>query len=112
MPKVLIVGLDPAVVDVNDPAIPGGTTAESIAHGLQETLADMRGRGWTAAFCSIHPDETAEQAIAESLRQEAWDVVVIGGGVRVPPRNLLLFERVVNAVHSGAPGLGLPAVGL
>jgi hypothetical protein len=44
-----------------------------------------------------------ETAIAADLRQEVWDVVVIGAGVRMPPRNLLLFERVVNAVHRGAP---------
>jgi hypothetical protein len=104
VPKVLIVGLDPSVVDPNDPVFPPGTTPESVARGLQQALAEMQGRGWTGAFCPIMPDETAEQTVAASLRQQAWDVVVIGGGVRIPPRNLQLFERVVNAVHAGAPG--------
>ena len=27
-----------------------------------------------------------------------------GGGIRVPARGLPLFERVINAVHRGAPG--------
>jgi len=103
MSAVLIIGLDPGVVDVNDPAIPRGTTPELIARGLEEALADMRERGWTAAFCPILPDESAERTIADSLGQHAWDVVVIGAGVRMPPRNLQLFERVLNAVHRGAP---------
>lgn len=103
MTSVLIVGIDPSVVDTTDPAISPGITRESIARGLQETLADMRARGWTAAMCAIKPDESAETTIADTLRERAWDVVVIGAGVRLPPRNLHLFERVVNAIHHGAP---------
>ena len=35
---------------------------------------------------------------------QPWDCIVVGGSVRIPSRGLLLFERVINAVHSGAPG--------
>ena len=30
--------------------------------------------------------------------------MVIGAGVRLPPRGLALFEAVINAVHKAAPG--------
>jgi hypothetical protein len=33
--------------------------------------------------------------------------VVIGGGVRIPPKNLLLFETLVNAVHKAAPNAAI-----
>ena len=33
-----------------------------------------------------------------------YDCVVIGAGVRMPPRGLAIFEAVLNAVHKGAPG--------
>lgn len=33
------------------------------------------------------------------LAGKACDCVVIGGGIRIPPKNLLLFEQLVNAVH-------------
>ena len=33
----------------------------------------------------------------------AYDCVVIGGGLRIPPKSLALFEMVVNAVHKAAP---------
>jgi hypothetical protein len=31
--------------------------------------------------------------------------VVIGGGLRLPPKKMLLFERVLNAVIKAAPGI-------
>jgi len=30
-----------------------------------------------------------------------------GGGVRLPPRGLALFEAVINAVHKAAPGAAI-----
>lgn len=103
MTGVLIIGVDPSVVDPDDPATPSDVTPETIAEGIQDALADMRSRGWRAEHCAILPDGSAEETIAACLRRTAWDVVVIGGGVRVPPRFLLLFERVIAAVRNGAP---------
>lgn len=37
----------------------------------------------------------------------AYDCVVIGGGLRLPPKSLPLFEIVLNAVHKGAPGAAI-----
>ena len=103
MTRVLLIGIKPEAVDVSDPDLPQGTTAGKIAAGIDATLADMRSRGWEAAFCSILPDDSAEATIAASLL-EHWDCIVIGGGIRIPSRGLALFERVINAVHRGAPG--------
>jgi hypothetical protein len=103
MTSVLIVGLDPSLVDPNDPAVPPGTTSASIERGIHDTLAAMAERGWKAAHCAITTDETAETAIAKTLQQSSWDVVVIGAGVRLPPQNMHLFERVVNVVRKAAP---------
>ncbi len=102
MTRVLLIGIAPEAVDVSDPDLPPGMTAEKIADGIRATLADMTARGWEPAFCSILPDETAEASIAGSLA-ERWDCIVIGGGIRIPASNLKLFERVINAVHRDAP---------
>jgi hypothetical protein len=32
---------------------------------------------------------------------------VIGGGLRLPPKTLLLFEMVINAVHKAAPNAAI-----
>ena len=103
MTNVLIIGVDPSVVDPSDPAVPPGTTPETIAQGIEAALEDMRQRDWHAVHCAILPDATAEETIANCLKQASWDVVVIGGGVRVPPQYLILFERVIAAVRKGAP---------
>ena len=63
----------------------------------------MKARGWEGVFCPILTDQSAEAKIATSLA-EHWDCIVVGDGIRGPSRNLSLFERVINAVHSGALG--------
>ena len=102
MKRVILIGIKPEAVDVSDPELPPGTTAEKIASGIDTALSDMKARGWEGVFCSILPDHGAEATIAASLA-EHWDCIVIGGGIRIPSRNLHLFERVINAVHRGAP---------
>jgi hypothetical protein len=102
MTSVLLIGIKPEAVDTSDPDLPPGMTQEKIAAGIDATLSDMKARGWKAGFCSILTDDSVEATIAASL-VEHWDCIVIGGGIRMPSRGLALFERVVNAVHYGAP---------
>ena len=51
----------------------------------------------------ITPDEAGRAMLEKTLRGAAYDCVVIGGGLRIPPKSLALFEMVVNAVHKAAP---------
>ena len=39
----------------------------------------------------------------KQLAAASYDCVVIGAGIRLPPKSLLLFEAVINAVHKAAP---------
>ena len=103
MPDVLLIGIKSEAVDFSDPGMPPDLNAEKIAAGIEATLRDMRERGWNAGFCAILTDGSVEATIADVLKRR-WDCVVIGGGIRMPASNLLLFERVVNAVRRGAPG--------
>jgi hypothetical protein len=41
--------------------------------------------------------------VEKQLTGVAYDCVVIGGGVRLPPKSLWLFEALINAVHKAAP---------
>jgi hypothetical protein len=38
-----------------------------------------------------------------ALKGADYDCVVIGGGMRLPPKGLALFETVVNIIHKAAP---------
>lgn len=103
MKRVVLIGLDPATVDFSDPALPPGMTAEKIHAGVKLMLADFAARGWHAENCFINPDETAVPTVERCLGDQAYDCVVIGAGLRLPPSLLVLFEAVVNAVHRAAP---------
>lgn len=103
MKRVLLVGFDPATVDFSDPALPPGMNAEKIHAGVKIALADMTARGWQAENCFINPDETAVPTVENCLASADYDCVVIGAGVRLPPRRLALFEALVNAIRRAAP---------
>jgi hypothetical protein len=103
MTRVLFVGQRPETVDFSDPAIPPGFNAEKIHAGIAIAMSRMAERGWQADLCLIPPDATAGPLVEKQLAAAAYDCVVIGGGIRLPPKSLPLFEAAVNAVHKAAP---------
>ena len=107
MTRVLLVGLDPETVDFSDPALPPGMTAEKIRAGIAVAQRQFAERGWEGDIGMIRPDETAGPAVEYLLTSKSYDCVVIGAGVRLPPRGLALFEAVINAVHKAAPGAAI-----
>ena len=103
MARILLLGLDPETVDFSDPALPPGMTVEKVHAGIAVALKGFTDRGWESDVSYIHPDETAGPAVESQLRKTNYDCVVIGAGVRLPPRNLALFEVVINAIRMAAP---------
>ena len=107
MTRVLLVGLQPEAVDYSDPALPPGMDAKKIQAGIELGLKKITYRGWQADVCLIQPDATAGPAVEQRLGATTYDCVVIGAGVRLPPKSLLLVETVVNAVHKAAPNASI-----
>lgn len=104
MTRVLLIGLLPEAVDLTDPALPPGLTADKIAAGIALGIQQMKDRGWEAEHCLTSADQAESVAmVTERLRTTRYDCIVIGGGIRIPPANLTLFEALVNAVHKAAP---------
>lgn len=103
MPRVLLVGLVPETVDFTDPALPPGMTAEKIHAGVAVAMRQMAERGWQAESFMFRP-ETAAEELRARLAGQAYDCIVIGAGVRLPPRNVPLLEKVINAIAAAAPG--------
>ena len=104
MTRVLFVGQAPNTVDFSDPALPPGFTAEKIQAGIDLAAAKMAERGWIGDICMIAPDAAGIGMLEKQLASATYDCVVIGGGMRLPPKGLLIFEKVVNAIHQAAPG--------
>jgi hypothetical protein len=103
MTRILFVGYDPETVDFSDPALPPGMTVEKIRAGIAVALKQFAERAWEAKLVLIRPDETAVPTVERELASTDYDCVVIGAGVRLPPRSLAMFEVIINAVHRAAP---------
>ena len=105
--RVLFVGEDPKKVDFSDPSLPKGLNADKIQAGIDLAAAKFKERGWTGDLCMISPDNSGLAMLEKQLASATYDCVVIGGGLRVPPKGLMLFEKVVNAIHKGAPSAAI-----
>ena len=107
MTRILLLGLDPETVDYSDPSLPPGMNPEKVRAGIAVALKQFAERGWEADVGMIRPDETAGPAVERHVASKSYDCVVVGGGVRLPPRNLQLFEVVINAIRKAAPGAAI-----
>ncbi|MGA5318969.1 hypothetical protein ACPCIU_00880 [Streptomyces seoulensis] len=95
MPFVLVVGYDPqAIPGVDGVALRAALDAELSRFGEHGIYADMA----LVAF-----DGSAESILVAALRERAWDVVVIGGGIRKTEQLLPLFEQIINLTRRHAP---------
>ncbi len=103
MKQVLFVGQEPDTVDFSDPALPPGFNAEKIHAGIALAMKQMAERGWQADLCLVRPDASAGSTLTHALQAKSYDCVVLGGGLRIPPKSLLLFETLINTVHRVAP---------
>ncbi|WP_421853306.1 hypothetical protein [Novosphingobium sp.] len=110
MPRILLVGIDPDQVDFADPALPPGMTAEMIRRGVQVSVDGLAAAGHAVDQLFIPAaKEDAIAVLSARLAEGRHDMVIIGGGVIIPPSNRLLFEAMLNVIVQQSPA---PAVGL
>ena len=107
MTRVLLLGYDPETVDFSDPALPPGMSVEKVHAGIAVALKQFAERGWEGDVGFIRPDESAGPIVEGLLASKSYDCVVIGAGVRLPPRLLATFEVVINAVRKAAPNTAI-----
>ena len=107
MTRILFVGQKPETVDFSDPSLPPGTNAEKINAGIAVGVAKIEQRGWRGDTCMITPDAAGNVMLEDALKAAAYDCVVIGGGLRLPPKSLTLFETVLNIIHKTAPNAAI-----
>ena len=102
--SILIVGQDADTVDYTAPGIIPGMTAEKVRAGMAQSKAGLEAQGHACEILEVQPEpDVARTEIEAALAARAYDVVVVGAGIRNPPPKLPLFETVVNAIHAGAP---------
>ena len=90
--KVLVVGLDPTLIDFSEPGYPPGLDAAKVFAGIKSSEDELTSLGYNVRTCLTDFGETAEEVVKDDLTQKPWDCVMIGAGVRANPSNFLLFE--------------------
>ncbi|MGA9028312.1 MAG: hypothetical protein WB440_19815, partial [Steroidobacteraceae bacterium] len=76
----------PETVDYSDPALPPGLNAEKIYAGIDVAAAKIAEKGWLGDICNIAPDDDGIARLEKQLASTAHDCVVVGGGLRLPPK--------------------------
>lgn len=101
--SVLVIGLDPTLIDFSDPGYAPGMDATKVLAGLKASEEELTRLGYSLQMCLTDFGETAEAMVQSRLGQKPFACVLIGAGVRANPSNLLLFEKLINVVHQHAP---------
>ncbi len=103
--KVLIVGIDPFLIDFSSPefaAMPG-LTAEKVEAGIKGSIQQLNENGYNAELCWTDFGQSAANVLEKKLKQHDFCSVLIGAGIRVPQSNFILFEQLINVIHKHAP---------
>ena len=99
--KVLMLGLDPKVVDYTHLAVK--LDEATLRAGLAADEKRLRDLGYDAKWLLLDRGETAEAVVAAALKEKTFDCVLVGAGIRTVSPMFLLFEKLINVVHEGAP---------
>jgi len=101
--SVLVIGLDPTLIDFSQPGYAPGMNAAKVLAGLKSSEEELTRLGYSAQMCLTDFGETAEAVVQSQLKRKRFDCILIGAGVRTVPSNFLLFEKLINVVHEHAP---------
>ena len=101
--SVLVVGLDPTLIDFSKPGYPPGMNATKVLAGIKSSEDELTRLGCSVQTCLTDFGETAATVVQSQLEQKQFDCILIGAGVRTVPSNFMLFEKLINVVHEHAP---------
>ena len=95
-----MVGWHPTVVDYSKWP---GLTEEKLEAALRADERKLNELGYDASIGFIFSGDTATEQLTKTLKENTYDVVLIGAGVRRDDDHFLVFEHLVNVVHEHAP---------
>ena len=99
--RILLVGLDPDIVDYSKSPVPG-LTAAKVRSAVEVDSAKLEALGYSVKSLSVDDGETAEAVLTDTLAAGEYDCIMIGAGLRIVPPYFLLFEKLINVVHRHA----------
>jgi len=100
--RVLLVGLDPDIVDYSKSPVPD-LTAAKVRAAVEADSAKLESLGYSVTVLYVDDGNSAEKSLADALTASRYDCIMIGAGLRVVPPYFLLFEKLINVIHRHAP---------
>lgn len=100
--RVLLVGLEPDIVDYSKSPVPG-LTAAKVRAAVEADSAKLESLGYNVKSLYVDDGKTAEAALTRALASGVFDCIMIGAGLRIVPPYFLLFEKLINIIHRHAP---------
>jgi hypothetical protein len=102
--SVLLIGLDPTLIDFSQPDFAAtGTDRAKILAAVKSSEDALNRLGYNVQTCLTDFGETAAAVVQSQLKQKRFDCILIGAGIRAIPGNFILFEKLINVVHEHAP---------
>ena len=99
---VLLVGLEPDIVDYSKSPVPG-LTAAKVRAAVEADSAKLETLGYSVKSLYVDDGKTAEAVLTDALTTSRYDCIMIGAGLRVVSPYFLLFEKLINVIHQHAP---------
>ena len=96
--SLLLLGLDPDIVDYGKSPVPG-LTAAKVRSAVEADQAKLEALGYTVKTLYVDAGNTAEAVLADTLATGGYDCIMIGAGLRTVPPYFLLFEKLMNVIH-------------
>ena len=100
--RVLLVGIDPDLVDFTKSPVPD-LTAAKVRAGVEANRAQLETLGYSVTTLYVDDGKSAETTLTGELTASQYDCIMIGAGLRTVPPYFLLFEQLMNVVHRHAP---------
>jgi hypothetical protein len=100
--KVLLIGIDPKLIDPNL-STATGWDANRVRAAAQDTNKRLMDLGYEVQGCLVDLGETAERVVSDTLSREKFDYIMVGAGVRMLPQHTVMFEKIINTIHQKAP---------
>jgi hypothetical protein len=100
--KVLLIGIDPKLIDPNL-STATGWDANRVRAAAQDANKRLVELGYELQSCLLDPRGTDESVVSDILSREKFDCIMVGAGVRVLSQNTILFEKIMNTIHQKAP---------
>lgn len=100
--KVLLIGIDPKLIDPNL-STATGWDANRVRAAAQDANKRLVELGYELQSCLLDPRGTDESVVSDTLSREKFDCIMVDACVRVLSQNTILFEKIMNTIHQKAP---------